>query len=341
LVYGQDVEAEEDDEPQTIYRKSDMITLTGKEKTGKNIAMVGLPDAGKTIASILWGYFNSKYKKWIKEAGYNGVVELLNSGAVPEVERIVILETENYYRKVASDGIGKVLFKPFLDEGILHVQPILPDRRDYKIDKSGRIVEIKSKLLMEVKQAFQDFVDEAVKDYPETTLFIIDSMSGFKKLLDDNLGLVFDHYQERSGKSRSASIEAFDKISMAFYAQRNTWWSGVMQKKRGYKGWQIDTYKLKETPDWVMKKEPTRDEEYELWCAGTPHDLDMIYTLREDKEKGTRSFDAYGRQVKKYMYDISYPQDTRMGAMPFIEIMSEILLLGEQPEEDLDKYWGL
>lgn len=340
MVYGQDLESEED-EPQTIYRKSDMITLTGEEKTGKNIAMVGLPDAGKTIASILWGFFNSKYKKWIKEAGYDGVVELLNSGVVPEVEKIVILETENYYKKIGSDGIGNVLFKPLLKDKVISVQPIIPDRRDYKIDKDGRMVDIKARLLMEIKQAFQDFVDEAVKDYPETTLFIIDSMSGYKKLIDDNLGLVFDHYQAKTGKGKDASVEAFDSIRQAFYAQRNTWWNGIMQKKRGYEGWQIDTYKLKETPDWVIAKEPTRDIEYELWVAGTEHDLDMIYTLRENKEEGTRTFDAYGRQIKKYMYDISYPQESRMGAMPFIEIMSEILMLGEQPEEELDKYWGI
>ena len=60
------------------------------ERYGKNISLLGQPMAGKTFLALLLGYFNSQYKTSIKEAGYDRIIEVMNSGLLPEIEKIVV-----------------------------------------------------------------------------------------------------------------------------------------------------------------------------------------------------------------------------------------------------------
>jgi len=319
-------------ETQSVSRKLKWARPDPKAKYGKNIGMVGQAMSGKTLTALLFAFFNSEFKGYMTK--YPAVVELLSSGILPEIERVVILESENNLRKALNDGIEKALFKPILDR--IEIISIQIPRKEISI-KNGRVVSEKREQLDEIKMQYVETVKEVVDMKDENMLFIKDSKTKFKKLLDDKLGLIVDTVQKRP----NASFEGLDKYTQAFYAHRNAEWENLMEYERGFAGWSIDTFKESKTPQWVMDKDPTAQSVSTKWVTGTPHFLDVVFRIFA-RPNGTRVcniVEGNSRYLptnpKEWKFDI--PMASRMGAMPLINCLCEKILLGEIAEDEI--FW--
>jgi len=254
----------------------------------------------------------------------------MEADIMPEIRKIMVLETENNLLKALNSGVEKALFRPFIEKGILHVAPIVIPRKDIKLIADSKIISIRRQLIEELKEQFDEEVKAIVEDEDEHTLFIIDSMSSYKKLLDDKFGLLFEVLNMKDVR-KGTQFEGVDTYRQSYYASRNTWWENLMQEKRGYKGWQIDTYKESETPlHWLKEGE----DPYRIkWITGTEHNLDMVYRISKSPD-GLRRVEILNGRYSPDDYDeheFIYPLHSKMGAMPFIDAMAEKLLLGESP----------
>ena len=306
-------------------------------KYGKNIALLGLPMAGKTNLLLQHGFFNSKFIPYIKEAGFHEIVELLKSGFLPEIEKIVIIESENNLLKALNDGIEKALYKPLRD--IIDIIPITIPRKNVVI-RGGKLVNINKEILSQVREKYKETVKALVDDEPETTLLGIDSASKYKKLLDDKIGTAIDLVEKRA----NASLEGLDKYTMIAYAHRNTEWEEVMEYIRGFRGWNIDTFKESKTPKFVLDKDPSADELSTKWVTGTEHFLDIVWRITA-LSNGVRQVEIVDGQSRylpskaELLKPFKIPMDSRMAAMPLISRMTEKLMLGETDNDE--QFWGV
>lgn len=305
-------------------------------KFGKNIGILGQAHAGKTNLLLQHGFFNSKFIPRIRDAGYHDVIELLKSGILPEIEKIVVLESENNLMKALNDGVEKALYKPIRD--IIDIIPVKMPRKAI-VYKKGKIVSINKELLSQVIEKFKEEVFALVDDEPETTLIGIDSATKPKKLLDDKLGFFIDTFEKRP----NASLEGLDKYTMIFYAHRNTEWETIMEYKRGFKGWNIDTFKESKTPDFVLAKDPTKNPISTKWVSGTEHFLDIVWritALNNGQIRKVEIADGKSRYMPskiELLKPFTIKQTSRMAAMPLISRMTEKLMLGETKDDE--QFW--
>lgn len=303
---------------------------------GKNIGILGFPMAGKTNLLLQHGFFNSKFIPRIKEAGFHDVVELLKSGILPEIEKIVVIESENNLLKALNDGVEKALYKPLRD--MIDIIPITIPRKNVVL-KGGKLVSVNREILSQVREKYKETIKALIDDEPETTLLGVDSGTKYKKLLDDKIGTFVDTIEKR----KNASLEGLDKYTMIAYAHRNTEWDDVMEYARGFRGWNINTYKESKTPDFVLKADPTADEISTKWVKGTEHFLDIVWrvTALPDGSRRVEIADGKSRYLPsktEKLKPFKIPMNSRMAAMPLISRMTEKLMLGET--EDDEQFWG-
>jgi hypothetical protein len=302
-------------------------------KYGKNIGIIGQPHAGKTNLALLHAFFNSKYIPYMKEAGLHDVVELLKSGILAEIEKIVVVESENNLRKALNDGVEKALYKPLLP--ILDIIPVKIPRKEVAL-RGGKLVNINREIIQQAIEKYKDVVKGLVDDEGEGTLLIMDSTTKFKKLLDDKLGNVVEVAEKRS----QATMEGLDKYTQIFYAFRNTEWENLLEYVRGFKGWNIDTFKESKTPQQYVDLGSA--ELSTKWVTGTEHFLDIIWRITRlpDDSRRVEIADGKSRYMpskEELLKPFNIPLKSRMGAMPLISRMCEKLLLGES--QDDNQFW--
>lgn len=303
---------------------------------GKNIGILGLPMAGKTNLLLQHAFFNSKFIPRIKDAGYHDVIELLKSGIIAEIEKVVIIESENNLRKALNDGVEKALYRPIRD--IIDIIPITIPRKAVII-KGGKLVNVNREILEQVKEKYKETIKALVDDEPETTLIGVDSGTKYKKLLDDKIGNFADIIQKRP----NASLEGLDKYTMIAYAHRNTEWEEIMEYVRGFRGWNIDTFKESKTPDFVLKQDPTKEPLSTKWVKGTEHFLDIVWRITalpdgSRKVEIANSMSRYLPSKIEKLRPFRIPMNSRMAAMPLISRMTEKLMLGET--ENDEQFWS-
>lgn len=317
---------DDNDHPEQIIRPLKWQVPSFEDQYGKNVAIVGQPMVGKTNLAMLIGYFNSEFKPQMREKGYERVIQVMDAGLLPEIEHIMVLESENNLLKALTAGVEKALFRPLINKGIIEVAPIPIPRKEVILTEDNKIISTRRELIMQLKQQFDETVRAVVSDEPASTLFIIDSMSAYKKLLDDKFGLLYEVLSKRD----NAVFDGVDTYRQSYYASRNTWWDNLMQAKRGFKGWNVDTYKETETPaHWLQ---PGEDPFRIKWVGGTEHHLDMVFRVSKDSGSGKRTIEVLNGRYMPDDFDdheFPYPLGSRMGAMPLIDSMCEKLLLGE------------
>ena len=322
-------------EPLTKIRELEWIAEKPNPdaKYGKNIGIVGQPHSGKTNLALLHGFFNSKYIPRMKEKGYHNVVELLKSGILPEIEKIIIVESENNLRKALNDGVEKGLYKPLLP--IIDIIPVKIPRKHVVI-RGGKLVNINREIIQQAIEKYKDVVKGLVDDEDEGTLLIIDSGTKFKKLLDDKLGAVVEIAEKRA----NSLPEGLDKYTQIFYAFRNTEWENLMEFIRGFRGWNIDTFKESKTPQqYVDLGSPELSTK---WVTGTPHFLDIVWriTRQPDESRLVEIADGKSRYMPskvEMLKPFKLPLKSRMGAMSLISRMTEKLMLGESTDDE--QFW--
>jgi len=291
---------------------------------GKNIALTGKSKAGKTFLLCLLGFFREEFRDDIIDAGFDRVVEAMDKKVLPTVHKIVLIESENNLLKALNVGAEREVLQPLIDLDVFEIAPITFERRETELSDKNKVISMRKKEIELCKQRFDLTVRDVIKNEGNHTLFGIDSMTGYKKILDDKLALLYDVVAKRG----HAMMDGADTYRQAFYAARNSWWENTMQLLRGYKGWQITTFKGDDTPEQYQK--PGQDIYRIKWVNGTEYFLDMVYKVIKHTETFRQIELLNGRYVPDNPDDliIDYPMNDRMGAMPLIDSMCEKLLLG-------------
>lgn len=321
------------EEPLKLVRPLKWYKPSLEVSRGIKIGIAGKWKTGKSILSVLFAYFNSKYKKDIKEAGYDKVIEVMNAGLLSEIERVIIIEPENKFLTNLTRGDEKKLLRPFVEEGIMDIIPLSIPRKEARLTKKGFEISQQKELFQQQKEQFVDTVEAIVNDFGEDTLLIIDTMTAFKKLLDDKFGLLEDIVL----KKEEPSLEGINTFQWSHFASRNTSWHNIMQTKQGFKGWNVDVYKSKPKKRYDAASKKWVDSEFEYtveWVGGTMHYLDMGFRLvkKADKVVDVEIIDGEYTPKNPKEWVFRYPFDTKMGAMPLISSMCEKLLAGEEEE---------
>jgi len=292
---------------------------------GKNLGFLGATKAGKTMLLCLLGYFREEFREDILAAGYDRVVEVMDKKILPTIHEIVVLETENNLLKGITDGMEYKLLKPLLDLDMFKIIPVEFERKEVAL-KEGKIETLRKEEIEIVKQEFDFTIRDYVDNGGEHTLLAVDGMSGYKKILEDKFGMLYEVLSKRD----NAFVEGLDTYRQSYYASRNSWWENIMQKLRGYKGWNIVTFKETVTPEYYLK--PGEDPIKTNWVKGTDFYLDMVYRITKISETVRNVEVLDGRYVPSQKDDSFFqiPYDNPMGAMPLIDSMCEKLLLGRK-----------
>jgi len=294
---------------------------------GKNIGILGATKAGKTMLLCLLGYFREEFRDDIIDAGFDRVVEVMDKKILPEIHEIIVLETENNLLKGITDGMEYELLKPLLDLDVFKIIPVEFERKEIGYDEdTNSVTTLRRAEIEEVKQDFDATVRYYVDNGDEHTLLAIDGMSGYKKILEDKFGMLYEVLSQR----KNAMVEGLDTYRQSYYASRNSWWENTMQKLRGYKGWNILTFKETMTPEYYLK--PGEDPISTKWINGTDFYLDMVYRVTKLSETVRNIEVLDGRYVpsNEEALAFQFPYRDKMGAMPLIDSMCEKLLLGRK-----------
>ena len=344
--------------------------FNSKDKKGGGglvLAVIAAHKFGKSIWAGLWGYFNSDYKQYLPE----GVKKLLSTGALPEITRIKIADTEGTFKRDLSHGTMKRLLGPLADKGIIEILPVPLTRKKEGIDK-GSVVNTNDLDIDGERQNFEAAVWDT--DIDEGTLLILDSMSDYKGTLDDIQSIMFKKTiitSYKQSKQTPADAKSNEALRSQFNQYRNKWWHNTLIKARSFNSWEVVTIKLGETDERFREEKDDdgkvigmKPKYYRLWCPRTeyridngytimdyvnPQTMDMRTVLRWDwgkyEHRKAKSFDricgenkenAESRQEESFL---DYHQNDRMAMMKLLDDMSPALL-GEVSEAEEKALWG-
>ena len=329
-----------------VAKKSPIIWQTTKpgetvdSKSGKKISLLGQSTTGKSILMLNHGFYNSDYLDMIRKAEkFPYVVKALQGGYLPEINEILILESENNLSNALNtpNTIENTLFKPFLKKNIITIIPyIITDQG--RVIRNGKIIDLSRENIDEIKTELKEKIMELSDMTSENTLYGIDSGTKVKSIFDKGLKKIVDLVQNRA----NASIEGIDKFSQLFYGDRNIEWGDMYEHLRGFRGWQISTFKEKETPKWVLKKEPGTAEESTKWVNGTEFYMDIVWRIRKFANNERTVEPVFSRNLPtdiERLKPFRIPLESRYGAMPLLDrICEKMVEYDEAPDE---AFWKL
>lgn len=315
----------EEDSPKKAIRELVWYKPDPSVAYGKNIAITGKSKAGKTLLMCLLGYFREEFRDDIIDAGYDRVVEAMDKKVLPTIHNILVIESETNLLKSLNAGTERDLLQPLMDLDVFQVAPVTFERKEVALADDNKIITLRREEIEECKQQFDYTVREVLRRENKEgthTLFAIDSMTGYKKILDDKFGLLYEVISNKN----NAVMDGIDTYRQSFYASRNSWSENIMQLLRTYKGWQVTTFKGEDTPPQYLK--PGEDPYNIKWVNGTEFFLDMIYKVTRITETVREIEIMDGRYVPSDPEEMTfpYPCNDKMGAMPLIDSMCEKLL---------------
>lgn len=351
------------------YKKGD-----SGAKGGLVIGILSLWKNGKSIGAGLWAFFNSAFKQFMGPE----CRETLTSGTLPEIEQILVVDTEETWKRDLDHGFLGTMLKPVIESDIKIKVESTPLLRKREKVKDGEIVNVSKDFDVDkMRENFEAAVWHAAEDYGPETLIIIDSMSDYKDSITDEQEEMFGKTITTKYKKAGEKDDDQTNLDRKFYRYRNKWWTNVLMKLRTSGAWVVETYKLEERDEeyrWKEVKYRSPDDynkfltehvrlppEYAVWCAKTEYRVDQGYAIRDwyDYETGvikpmirtdwfkhrhsTMQF-ADLKSVdlqEKHEKDclIDYPQHDRMAMMYLIEDMAPALLQKLSPEKE-KSMWG-
>lgn len=345
-----------------------------KESIGGGIVSVILSShkMGKSIISLLVGYYNKKYKQYMGP----GCQRMLQQGTLPEIEKIVVCDTEITTNRDLKHGKMRLLMKPLIDDGIIEVAETPVKRKSETIETekdvdgkitSEKIVNIKDVEVEMERQNFEAAIWKAIDRNGSNVLIIVDSLSDYKKSLDDLQETMFKKTvitTYKQTKDVAADEKENEALQSSFNQYRNKWWHNTLIKLRTNNCWVVETIKLGETDDRFREIKNKAGEVtgmrprfYPIWGRHTQYRVDQGYTvmdyidndgnygnyLRLDWGKYEHSvppFDRIGAQEKDQgKCLLKYEHNNRMAMMNILEDMSKDLLAEATPEDE-QRLWG-
>lgn len=320
------------EEDKTLKTPIKYQKINEDDKYGANIAIIGPATFGKSLMSAAFGFFNSTYVSKLDKTKFPYSIELLKEGHMPEVERIIIHDVDNNFKKSMSRSTFKTILKPLIP--IIEVVEFDIPERDIEV-QNGKAVSVRFDELLKSRREIEDAAKEAVKDFGPETLWIVDSLSEYYQVLDSMFSIV---YEVMYGKAASTGIE-----NQKDWQIRNAWWTEYMKRKRKYQGWQLDTVKAVEIPPHWRKNARTKADPYNIkWAEGSGgniFNLDQVYRMFQD-DAGLPYLNLidgrYKSKIASENMKMYYQYDKRDIAFNIIEHIAEHIITGSDlREEDL------
>ena len=265
---------------EVVIEMEDLMDMAGG---GYTLGFRGLPNTGKTLTAMALGYLHPKFVDQYKEQYPLTAASVLN-GDIPQVDKIVVIESENAIGKQMKRKLERRVFGELFKHTPIRVQRI-PIVAQKVYDDLSHGMPITQQSVTEVFNALELYelcLKQASDNYGETTLLILDSASRLYKLINAKAQIVYNRRVQDKGEE-TVKAEGFNK-----WGNRNIWWDQDMTLLRGVPGWVIATFQMKESPDWVIESERKKgkfESRYKtVWTKDTPYNLDMTYTFEMDED---------------------------------------------------------
>jgi len=332
MAFNQFTKASKNGEEKVYKQPIKYKRINEEAKFGLNIAIIAPSTYGKTLGATSFGFFNSKYVSKLDKDKFPYTIQLLKEGHMPEVENIVIHDLDNGYEKSMSRGRFRTILEPLIPI-IRTVEFDIPER-DVEVAE-GKTKSVRIEELIKAKREVEDAAKEAINDFDENTLWIIDSLSEYYQVLDSMFSIVYEAIYD---KEVGAHVK-----DQKDWQIRNAWWNEFMKRKRKYRGWQIDTIKAVEIPSHWRKKKEQKEDPYNIkWAEGSggnAFNLDQVYRMHRDNA-GFYYFNLidgrYKNDIEQENMEIHFERDKRTVAFYIIEHIAKHIIEGTQlKEEDL------
>jgi len=333
-------------EPLPISSTIDMAARmkdTSIKGSGRNIAHVGPDSSGKTTAMLQWGYLNSRYFDQMGD-DYPLTKKALKCGAVPEVEKIYVVETQNKLRKALDSHmtVEYHMMNQLVKDGTKFELKEIPMKRLIETIVNGKVVANNIAEIEATAKAFSDELHASVKLGPEY-LFGVDSMSDFYRILDDKQGLMYqyilkakfiDKDVDQYSKELVEAAGSLKQMRDASWAYRNKWWFDPLIAKKAFLGWNIDTYYESElTPRKDMEGGGYAGKVF--WPKGTTGHLDAQFYFSRGFDDKTGSYainvEMEGKQTNpiRSLNKFIIPTYKKLGGLQLFEHMAHAFLIDE------------
>ena len=255
--------------------------LDETKAAGWDIALVGESKSGKTDSAITLGYLNLEFKDVLLKAGYDHIVSALEAGVIPEVKKIVVVDSEGALRTQLAYPYEKTLFAPLRDR--ISVIPVDVKNLMKIADPSGNVV-YDEESIKDVISSVRDFMAaiDYVSKLSSDTLIVVDSMSVYKLLLDAYTGFIMNLKSEGVTDPRT-----LNEIRMQRWQDRNSLWLDTLTKLRNFPGWAVSTYMMKMNSEWVVKSF-NAPRLTPVWTETTEYRYDMVVNMEIERNTNVR-----------------------------------------------------
>lgn len=255
---------------EVVYRKP----VRPKVPNGAVLGFVGEQTSGKTISALQMGYLDLAYEKEILAAGFPDIVEALKNKLIPEVKKIVMIEsehgTENMSRPIEDFLVGDIFYnKVELVDISAVTDDVIMDAEGIK--DNPETLEIMDKAFHTYMKAFEDLHEKKERN----TGLIVDSMSLFRELNDLRSLVIFNKRTKGKGE------ESVKAIAGQKWTIRNQYNRKVMLLIRDMPSWKVLTFREVDNSEWVQKaynKPPTSFQ----WNEDVGFQMDMGYHFTKD-----------------------------------------------------------
>ncbi len=284
--------------PQTKKRETilNLVDLADMPGGGYTIGACGFKNTGKTDSLLTMGYMNMNLAHKYKDK-YPTLFSNLHDGTVPEVERIIVIESENAIGKQMKRKYETKLLAPmrkYVDVKVISVPVVSYEEMRAA---TGEFIPNPEKVedILTASDIYMESLKMVLNDYGDETMVMLDSASRFKLLLDTKAQVIYNQKIAKLGPT-AMKEEGYNK-----WGSRNIWWDAAMTMLRGAPGWCGVTFMVQDNPNWVAEaqKKKGRTPEYTktIWTDRTAHNFDMIYDFEFNEDRSIRVDTRLGRYM--------------------------------------------
>lgn len=309
-----------------------------EESAGYTFGFYGLTKTGKSCTAYsLANLRKEMIPAW--EEDYPLCAKALREGLIPEINRVIFIDTENAFKKQKNQLEQKRLFK-YIDgrvEFLYKPVPIQIPNSDLEDLKKGMTISAESaKQIYEDVDLVENIIRWAKENSDENTLVIFDSASKYLDLVAAKGTIQYDMRISQKGKD-AVKDEGYHKWEM-----RKMWWDATLGMLRGTPGWIVSTFRVVPNSDYSIAiskqkgREPVYTKDEALKTTGFA--LDMEYDFDFGETKFTRHVSIRnGRWVDEQDDDNNkfiISKTSRFSSLKLIESMLEVMMSEEMFADD-------
>jgi len=247
---------------------------------GYTLAYCGKSNTGKSDSAITLGHMQKKNAALFRSLGMTFLADALEQDLIPEVKKIILIESENAYIK-QKDRIKERSLYGELRPMIKHYTIDSVSKDEATATDGGTRITAKSiEDIQTSAEKYSAAIDAAKKLADANTLVILDSASRYKLLLDIKADMIETLRNEGKGE------EGIKSNSIKKWQNRNGWWMRSMTVLRGMPGWVVCTFMDEDVADFVQdmqKKSGKKVQETKReWAPKTAFNFDIIYNFTRD-----------------------------------------------------------